>query len=81
MTYGANPATKAGPNGDGSQSLARESKLGIGLNTILTIGATGALAWLRDLDTSHWTGWWSFVAVGAVSSGIAYLTAYRARNR
>lgn len=81
MYNSTNPATKAGPAGDGSKSLARESKLGIATNTILTIAATGALAWLQGLDTSHWSGWWSFVAIGAVSSGIAFLTAWKARNR
>lgn len=76
----SNSARSGGPYGDGSNSLARESKFGIVVNTVLTIGATGALSWLSNLDTSHWSGWWSFVAVGAVSSGIAFLTAWKTRN-
>lgn len=81
MAYPKNPAVTAGPNGDGSRSLAKESRVGILLNTALTIGATGLLAWLQGLDTSHWAGWWSMVGVAAVSTGISLLTAWLKRNR
>lgn len=76
-----NPARNNGPYNDGSNSLARESKFALATQAILTIGVTGALAWLQNLDTSTWSGWWSFAAVGAVSSAIAFLTAYKTRNR
>lgn len=81
MAYPRNPATTAGPSGDGSRSLARESKVGILLNTALTIGATGLLAWLQGLDTSHWSGWWSMVGVAAVSTAISLTAAWLKRNR
>lgn len=81
MTYPKNPATTAGPSGDGSRSLAKESKVGIVLNTALTVGATGLLAWLQGLDTSQWSGWWAMVAVAAVSTGVSLLTAWLKRNR
>lgn len=77
----SNPALTAGPESDGSKSLAKESKVGIVLNTALTIGATGALAWLTGLDTSTWSGWWSMVAVAAVSTAVSLLTAWLKRNR
>jgi hypothetical protein len=75
-----NPRT-AGPAGDGSKSLAKESKAGIFVTFLLTVGATGVLGWLTNLDTSHWTGWWAATAVAAVSAGIGLLTAYLKRNR
>jgi hypothetical protein len=75
-----NPNT-AGPNNDGSRSLAKESKAGIAVQFLLTIGATGALGYLADLDTSHWSGWWAATAVAGVSAGIGLLTAYLKRNR
>jgi len=81
MTMTTNPALTSGPQSDGSKSLAKESKVGIVLNTVLTIGATGLLAWLTGLDTSTWSGWWSMAAVGAVSSAISLVTAWMKRNR
>lgn len=77
----ANPAKSAGPFGDGSRSLAKESRVGIVLNTVLTIGATGLLAWLQGLDTSQWSGWWAMVAVAGVSTGISLTAAWLKRNR
>lgn len=75
-----NPTT-AGPAGDGSKSLAKESKAGIGVQFVLTVLATGLLGWLSNLDTSHWAGWWAATAVAAVSAVIGLLTAYLKRNR
>lgn len=76
-----NPAATAGPNRDGSKSLAKESKAGILTTFLLTTGATGLLGWLTNLDTSHWEGWWASVAVAAVASVAGLLTAYLKRNR
>lgn len=76
----ANPRT-AGPANDGSQSLAKESKAGIGVQFVLTVLATGLLGWLTNLDTSHWTGWWVATAVAAVSAAVGLLTAYLKKNR
>lgn len=75
-----NPRT-AGPVGDGSKSLARESKAGIFVTFLLTVGATGLLGWLTNLDTSHWAGWWAATAVAGVSAAIGLLTAYLKKNR
>lgn len=71
----------AGNGGDGSKSLAKESKAGIFVQWILTVGATGALGWLTDLDTSHWTGWWAATSVAGVAALAGLLTAYLKKNR
>ncbi len=71
----------AGPNGDGSKSLAKESKVGVAVQLAVTIVATGALAWLTDLDTSHWSGWWAGTAVAAVGAVTGLVSAWLKRNR
>ena len=71
----------AGPAGDGSRSLAKESKTGIAVQFLLTVGATGLLGWLANLDTSHWSGWWAATAVAGVAALTGLLTAYLKRNR
>ena len=76
-----NPALVAGPNRNGANSLAKESKAGIITGTVVTIAVNGALIWLTSLDTSSWTGWWAGVAAAGVGAGIALLTAYKKRNR
>jgi predicted CDP-diglyceride synthetase/phosphatidate cytidylyltransferase len=76
-----NPATTAGPNADGSKSLAKESKVGLVISFLVTTLATGVLGWLTNLDTSHWTGWWASVGVAAVGTVVGLVTAYLKRNR
>jgi CDP-diglyceride synthetase len=76
----SNP-TSAGPAGDGSKSLAPESKAGAAVQFVLTVGATGLLAWLANLDTSHWSGWWAATAVAGVGAVGGLLTSYLKRNR
>ncbi len=71
----------ADPAGDGSKSLAKESKAGIAVQFLLTVGATGLLAWLTNVDTSQWSGWWAATGVAALSAGTGLLTAYLKRNR
>lgn len=76
-----NPAVTAGPANDGSKSLAKESKVGAMVQFLLTTLGTGILAWLTQLDTSHWTGWWSMVAVAAVSTAAGLVSSYLKKNR
>lgn len=71
----------SGPAGDGSRSLAKESRTGIAVQFLLTVGATGVLGWLSDLDTSHWSGWWAATAVAGVSAASGLLAAWLKRNR
>jgi hypothetical protein len=76
-----NPATTAGPNRDGSKSLAPESKVGIATTLVLTSLATGAIGYLGDLDLSTLPGWLTATATTAVASVIGLLGAYVKRNR
>lgn len=71
----------AGPNGDGSKSLAPESKIGNAVQFLVTAGATGLLAALVNLDTSHWTGYLGMVGVAAVGLGTGLLSSWLKRNR
>lgn len=71
----------AGAAGDGSRSLAKESKAGIAVQFVLTTGAIGLASWLNNLDTSHWSGWWAASAITAVSALAGLCTAYYKRNR
>lgn len=81
MPITPNPANTAGPVGDGSKSLAKESKAGALVQWAITIGGTGLLGWLANLDTSHWSGWWSAAAVAAVGAVTGLVTSYLKRNR
>jgi hypothetical protein len=70
-----------GPNGDGSRSLAKESKAGLAVTFLLTAAGTVALQALTNLDTSSWQEWWAPLGVAAVSTGIGLLTAWLKKNR
>jgi hypothetical protein len=71
----------AGPNRDGSKSLARESKLGLAVTFLLTMFGTGVLGWLAELDLSTVPGWAMGAAVYAVSTVVGLITSYLAKNR
>lgn len=75
-----NPAETAGPKRDGSNSLAKESKVGLLVQFVLSVAATGALGWLADLDLSTVPGWLAGAAALAVTTVIGYLTAYVKSN-
>lgn len=71
----------AGPNRDGSKSLAKESKVGIVTTLVLTALAQGAIGYLGDLDLSTLPGWAVGTATAAVASLVGLLTAYQKKNR
>jgi len=71
----------AGPNSDGSKSLASESRFGLVVQFLLTAGATGLLSALTGLDTSHWSGYLGMVGVSAVSLVVGLLSAWVKKNR
>jgi hypothetical protein len=71
----------AGPAGDGSKSLAKESKAGLLVQFVLSVLGAGALAWLTSLDTSQWSGWWASTAVAAVATAAGLLAAWLKPNR
>jgi hypothetical protein len=76
-----NPATTAGPNNDGSKSLAKESKVGVVTTLVLSALATGAIGYLGNLDLSTLPGWATATATTAVASVIGLLSAYVKKNR
>lgn len=76
----SNPKT-AGPNTDGSYSLAKESRAGNIAQWFVTAGATGLLASLVNLDTSHWSGYLGMVGVSVVGLTTGLLTSYLKKNR
>jgi len=71
----------AGPNQDGAHSLAKESKVGALVQWLTTVGASGALVWLADLDTLSWSGWWATTAVAAVGGLTGLFSAWLKKNR
>lgn len=77
----SNPASTAGPNRDGSKSLAAESKVGIAVTLVLTALAQGAIGYLGDLDLSTLPGWSVATVTAAAASVVGLLTAYVKRNR
>lgn len=76
-----NPADTAGPAGDGSHSLAPESKVGNAVQFVVTAALTGLGAALVNLDTSHWSGYLGMVAASAVGLASGLISSYLKRNR
>lgn len=75
----SNPKT-AGPNTDGSNSLAKESKAGLAtafiVTTVLQVIAQG----LGSLDTSQWQGWWVPLATAGIGVVTGLIAAYKKKN-
>lgn len=71
----------SGPNGDGSKSLAPESKAGNITQFVVTTVATGVLAALANLDTSHWSGYLGLIGISAVGLATGLISSYLKRNR
>lgn len=76
-----NPTRNAGPNGDGSKSLAPESKVGNVVQWLITAGATGLFGALTNLDTSHWSGYLGMVGISVVGLATGLLSSWLKRNR
>lgn len=85
MVVGGNPANTAGPRGDGSNSLAKESKVGVAVGLVTTLVVDGVVDGLleavQNVDTSGWTGWWTTLASAALGTITGLLAAYKKRNR
>jgi hypothetical protein len=72
----------AGPNSDGSKSLAKESKAGLAVSFVTSVGALALLGLIQDkVDVSSFPGWAQAAAATAVSTVVGLLTAYTKRNR
>lgn len=76
-----NPANTAGPNADGSKSLAKESKVGAMVQLGTTMVITAGLAYFAQLDTSHWSGFLGEVGIGLVGALSGLAAAYRQANQ
>lgn len=76
-----NPAETAGPNGDGSKSLARESKVG---GLVFLVAGT-VMTWIaQSVGEVDWTplpDWLEAIVVPAVTTAIALGVAYFTPNR
>lgn len=76
-----NPALTNGPNRDGSQSLAKESKVGQ-LVTLVVAGALFALAdGLGSIDVSPLPDWLEATAATALAALAGLAAAWAKRNR
>lgn len=70
-----------GSNHDGAKSLAPESKVGNLVQFLVTAGATGLLAALANLDTSHWSGYIGMVGVSVVGLATGLISSWLKKNR
>lgn len=65
---------------DAGNGVKKESKVGLAVQFGLSVLATGAIGWLGTLDMSTLPGWAAGAGVMAVSTAIAWLTAYKTKN-
>lgn len=79
--YSTGSPETSGPKGDGSGSLARESKLGQAVNFVTTAAALGLAGWLANLKLDTVPGWALGVVTAAVGTAVGLLTAYATKNR
>lgn len=73
--------TNAGPNSDGSHSLAKESKAGLAVSFVLFAGVQGLVDALTNLDLNGQTGWWVSTASAAAAALAGLGAAWLKKNR
>lgn len=72
----------SGPNGDGSKSLAKESKVGQIVNFAVTTLASGVLVWLNGVNADSFADfWWGPLAAAGVGTASGLLSAWLKKNR
>lgn len=80
-TYNETPET-AGPHADGSQSLAKESKVGQLVNFAVTTLAGGALVWLNGVNADSFKDfWWGPLVATGIGTASGLLAAWLKKNR
>jgi hypothetical protein len=79
--YNSDPAKTAGPNGDGSKSLAKESKVGAAVWFLLFAAIQGTVDALNKVELEGQTGWWVTMAGAGVATAVAVGTAWLKKNR
>ncbi len=77
----SDPAKSAGPNGDGSNSLAKESRWGLAITFLLFAAAQGLVDALSSVDLNGQSGWWVSLANAGIATAIGTLTAWLKKNR
>lgn len=70
-----------GPNGDGSKSLAKESKAGLAVSFIAVILADAAIGALTNINLSSAPGWSVQILTAAAATALGLLTAWRKKNK
>lgn len=75
-----NPET-AGPERNGSKSLAKESKAGLAVTFLLFAAAQGLVDALTKVDLNGQTGWWVSLGNAGVATAIGAVTAWLKKNR
>jgi hypothetical protein len=75
-----NPAETAGPNLDGSKSLARESKFGAVTTALVSALLFAVADWMGELDVSPLPDWMENSATAALAVISGLIVAYLTRN-
>jgi hypothetical protein len=76
-----NPANTAGPAGDGSNSLAKESKAGVSVTAGVVLVANVILYVIGNLDPDSTGGASAGLAATVGAAILGLLAAYKKRNR
>jgi hypothetical protein len=76
-----NPANSAGPAGDGSNSLAKESKTGVTVTAGVVVVANVLLYVIGNLDPDSTGGASAGLATTVGAAILGLIAAYKKRNR
>jgi hypothetical protein len=76
-----NPARTAGPNTDGSRSLASESKTGLSVAGLVFVVLQGVLDGLTNVNLDGQGGWWVPFANAGLALATGTLAAWLKSNR
>lgn len=71
----------SGPNHDGGQSLAKESKAGLAVSFVIFAAAQGLIDALTKVDLNGQQGWWVSIANAGIATVIGLGTAWLKKNR
>lgn len=72
----------AGPNGDGSKTLAKESKAGLAVSFITGVAALAVLGFVGEkVDVATLPGWLQGTATYVLATVVGLATAYAKKNR
>jgi len=78
--YGNSPMN-SGPEGDGSKSLAKESKVGLAVSFVMFAAIQGLVDSLNRVDLDGQTGWWVTLANAGIATVIGLGSAWLKKNR